>query len=251
VADLTQVRKQLGILRRLDKFLEIPMMVLAFAWLVLMIVDFVYGLNQLGLAAFYGIWGLFVIEFVLKFTLAPKKTRFMARNWLPFLALFVPALRILRPLRLLSLLRGAQLVRFVATLKRSMNALGSSLGRKGIGYVGALTALVIFAGAAGMFFFERGADAGFTTYGEAVWWTAMTLTTTGADFWPVTNEGRFLAFLISLYGLGVFGYVAASLASFFVERDAEAPEAETVGKEELRQILAELQELKRLKGDPA
>jgi voltage-gated potassium channel len=244
--ELAQTRKQLLILRRLDQYLEWPMFVLAFVWLALMVVDYVHGLDQWGLAAFYGIWGLFLIEFAIKFFLAPRKGRFMLRQWLPFLALFVPALRILRPLRLLGLLRSAQLVRLVATLNRSMNALSRTLGRRGFGYVAALTALVIFGGAAGMLFFERGQSPGFTTYGDTLWWTSMVVTTTGSEFWPRTIEGRSLAFLISLYGFGVFGYVAASLASFFIERDAEAPEVKTPGTAELQQILEEVRELKTL-----
>lgn len=81
--------------------------------------------------------------------------------------------------------------------------------------------IVIFAGAAGMFAFENDApQTGIESYGTAVWWTAMIITSIGSDYFPKTGEGCVLCFLISLYGFIVFGYLTATLATFFVERDA-------------------------------
>ena len=53
-----------------------------------------------------------------------------------------------------------------------------------------------------------------------------------------------LCFLISLYGLGVFGYITASFASFFVGRDAASPEAETVGSQDVLALQAEIAALR-------
>ena len=47
----------------------------------------------------------------------------------------------------------------------------------------------------------------------------MLLTTIGSEYWPQTPEGRLLTFLLSLYSLGILGYITATLASFFVEKD--------------------------------
>ena len=71
-----------------------------------------------------------------------------------------------------------------------MRALGASLSRRGFGYVIALTVLVAFTGAAGMYAFENVAPIGMKSYGEALWWTAMVLTTMGSQYWPQTVEGR-------------------------------------------------------------
>ncbi len=84
-------------------------------------------------------------------------------------------------------------------------------------------------GAAGMAFFEspgslstRGPDGTATSpladYGEAFWWTAYNMTT-GPPRVPVTGEGKLLGWLLSLYGLAIFGYLTATLASHFIERD--------------------------------
>ena len=117
-----------------------------------------------------------------------------------------------------------------------MEALGQSLGRRGFGYMVGLSLLVIMVGAAGMYAFERDAPdgAGFDTYGTALWWTAMLLTTMGSDYWPKTSEGRLLCWVLALYSFAVFGYVTASLASFFVGRDADADGAPLAGKASVR-----------------
>ena len=92
--------------------------------------------------------------------------------------------------------------------------------RRGFGYVAVLTVIVTFAGAAGMYAFERDAPGGgFDSYWTALWWTAMVVTTMGSEYWPKTPDGRVLCLLLAIYAFSVFGYVTAALASFFVGRD--------------------------------
>ena len=159
--------------------------------------------------------------------LAPRKGRFLRRNWLTVLSLLVPALRLFRFLRVLRVARaarGLRLVRLVGSANRGMNALRGGLKRRGAGYVAALSVVVALLGAAGMQSFESaGPNAtAFDTFGEALWWTAMLLTTLGSEAWPRTGEGRLLCFLLALYAFSVFGYLTAALASVFVDRDRAA-----------------------------
>ena len=96
--------------------------------------------------------------------------------------------------------------------------------RRALAYVAALTVLVLFTGAAGMYAFERQAgEAGLSSYGESLWWTAMILTTLGSQYWPQSAEGRVLCLLLSIYSLGILGYLTAALASFFIDQDARSP----------------------------
>jgi voltage-gated potassium channel len=172
-------------------------------------------------------------------------------NWLTAISLLVPALRIFRVFRVFRLLRlarvgrGLRLFRVVSSLNRGMRALGASLRRRGFGYVLALTVLVVFAGAAGMYAFENEAPGGLNSYGEALWWTAMIMTTMGSQYWPETVEGRLLCVFLALYAFAVFGYVTATLATFFVGRDAENDEAELAGAKELAALREETGRLAR------
>ena len=193
---------------------------------------------------------IFILDFVLGFTLAPQKTAYLKNNWLTVISLLVPAVRIFRIFRVTRLLRltrfgrGLRLFRLVSSLNRGMRALAANLQRRGFGYVVALTVLVLFAGAAGMYTFENETPGGLRSYGEALWWTAMILTTMGSQFWPQTFEGRVLCFFLALYAFAVFGYVTATLATFFVGRDAENEEAELAGSIELTTIRDELRALR-------
>jgi len=239
-------RERHELLRRLEDWLETPMLVLAFVWLALLVVELVWGESLLFEVIGTIIWVIFILDFVVEFVLAPSKGDYLKRNWLTALSLLVPALRLFRMFRVFRLLRvaragrGLRLVRVVSSLNRSMKALGASLSRRGFGYVLALTILVTFAGAAGMYTFENDAPGGLNSYGEALWWTAMLMTTMGSQYWPQTAEGRVLCVFLALYAFGVFGYVTATLATFFVGRDAENADAELAGATQLAALREEM-----------
>lgn len=239
-------RERYELLERLEGWLEAPMLVLAFVWLVLLVVELLRGesllFNFLGTI----IWVVFILDFAVKLILAPDKAVYLKRNWLTAISLLIPALRIFRAFRTFRLLRlartgrGLRLVRVVSSLNRGMKALGASLSRRGFGYVIALTVLVTFAGAAGMYAFESEAPGGPHSYGESLWWTSMIMTTMGSQYWPQTVEGRVLCVFLALYAFGIFGYVTAALATFFVGRDADSTDAELAGAKQLAMLRDEV-----------
>lgn len=237
------------VLEQLEAWLQGPMLVLSFVWLLLVLVELAFGGSRLLEVFGTAIWIAFLLEFGLRLVLAPDKGAFMRANWLSALALLAPAFRLLRAFRIFRLARaarGLRLVRVVGTANRGMNALRASLGRRGLGYVLALTVLITLLGGGGMLAFEPASEVegGFTSYADALWWTAMLLTSLGSEFWPRTVEGRLLCFLLALYGFGVFGYITASFASFFVGRDAASEEAEMVGARDLAALRAEIAALR-------
>lgn len=238
------VHERYAVLEQLEDWLEGPMLVLGFVWLVLLVVELLWtlspGLQLLGSV----IWVLFIVDFVIKLILAPQRGRYMAKNWLTVIALLVPALRIFRIVRFVRVLglaratRGLSLLRVVSSLNRGMKTLGRTMSRRGFGYVVMLTLIVAVVGAAGMYFFERNQPEGpgFGTYANALWWTAMLMTTLGSGYWPESPEGRILCFLLSLYAFAVFGYVTATLATFFIGRDAEDEDAELASARAVAQL---------------
>jgi voltage-gated potassium channel len=238
-------------LERLDEWLDTPMLLLSAAWLGIVLLELLQGTSSLLETLGTAIWVVFILEFLLRLALAPEKLPFLKRNWLTVIALVVPAFRLLRGIRILRAaraLRGARLVRIVGTANRSMNALKATLRRRRFGYVVGLTALVIALGAAGMLSFEPAGEVegGFTSYADALWWTGMLVSTIGSAFWPVTTEGRVLTFLLTLYGLAVFGYITASFASFFIGRDAEEEKGPVAGAAELTKLREEIAALRHM-----
>ena len=236
-------------LRQLDEWLDTPMLALSAVWVVVVLLELTNGTSPLLTTIGTVIWILFLLEFALRFTIAPAKLPFLKSNWLTAIALLAPALRlfaIFRFLRAASALRGFRLVRIVGTANRSMNALRRTLERRKFGYVAGFSLLVLFLGAAGMLNFEPASQVrgGFTSYGDALWWTAMLLTSIGSQFWPATTEGRVLCVLLSLYGFATFGYITATFASYFVGRDAERKDAPVAGSAELEQLTREVRALR-------
>ena len=240
------------LLGRLEAWLETPMLVLGFVWLALLILEFTRGISPGLEAAGTVIWVIFIVDFALKLTLSPDKSDYLKANWLTVLALAVPALRVFRIFRVVRLFRvaraarGLRLFRVVSSLNRGMRALGATMRRRGFGYVLVLTVIVALAGAAGMYALENEHPdgRGFDSYGEALWWTAMVMTTMGSDYFPRTTEGRALCFLLAVYAFAVFGYVTATLATFFVGRDAESAEAEVAGAAQVESLRLEVAALR-------
>jgi voltage-gated potassium channel len=246
--DTPDEKERWRVLAQLEDWIETPMVVLSFIWLSLVIVELIWTTS--GVFELLGtvIWVIFIAEFVLRFVLAPRKMRFLRRNPITLIALLAPAFRFLRALRFFRLARGLRLVRIVGTANRGINAMRNSFGRRGLGYVFLSTGLIIVLGAAGMLAFEPAAlvEGGFTGYGDALWWTAMVILTMGSDFWPQTAEGRVLALLLSLYAFGVFGYITATFATFFIGREADAEDGEVAGA---REVAALRQEISALRAD--
>lgn len=223
------------------------MVVLGFVWLGLLIWELLNGLSPMLEVIGFVIWALFILHFGLEFMLAPRKVAYVRTHWLTAMSLLLPALRVFRVVRVFRVAgaaRGLRLLRVLTSLNRGMHALGASLGRRGFGYVVALTLIVTASGAAGMYAFENDLPGGLRTYSEALWWTAMIMTTMGSAYWPQSPEGRVLCVVLALYAFGVFGYVTATLATFFVGRDAETADGEVAGAAALQALRDEVAALR-------
>ncbi len=238
-------RQRWQLLVRLEHLLDGPMIALGFLWLALLVLDLTRGLSPLLKHVSEAIWAVFILDFLLRFALAPRRLVYLRRNWLTLVALVLPGLRVLRFARVLRGARGLRLVRVVTSLNRGMRALGRTMRRRGFGYVMGLTVLVNLAGAAGMYAFENlpGGE-GLHGYGDALWWTSMIMTTLGSAYWPQTPEGRILGFLLSVYAIAVFGYITATLSSYFIGRDAASAQGEVAGEETMRALRREIAALR-------
>ena len=244
------------LLRRLDNWLELPMVVLGAIWLLLLLVDLMHGPTPATTTLGTAIWIVFVVEFVLRLVIAPSKLRYLRRQWLTAVSLAIPALRvfrILRVVRVLRVARGVRALRFarvITSFNRGARALGSTMRHRGFPYVVALTMVVLLLGSAAMFAFERdAADAQiFSSFTGSLWWTSMLLTTMGSESWPKSPEGRLVCLLLSIYAFAMFGYITATLASFFVGDDARTDSSH--GRKIEEELAALRQAMERLASRP-
>src|SRR5207247_2902192 len=95
--------------------------------------------------------------------------------------------------------------------------------RHNLHYALAVTIAVLFGGALLVEEFERGApNANILSLPDALWWAVTTVTTVGyGDRFPTTAAGRGVGVVLMIVGIALFGFLAGSLASFFVEKRDE------------------------------
>ena len=138
----------------------------------------------------------------------------------------------LRPLRALRALRGLGQLRTLRLLQASRLAafLGTGLGhartiirRRGLHYVvGLVIAIMLAAAGLEVAFEEHAKGSSIHSYPGALWWSVVTVTSVGyGDESPVTAAGRVVAVVLMITGIALFGVVAASIASYFVEQDQD------------------------------
>jgi voltage-gated potassium channel len=177
----------------------------------------------------YLIWVLFGVDYVLRFGLAPDRMRFVRTHLFDLAVVLLP---FLRPLRVLRALRGLGELRALRLLQASRLAafLGTGFGharevirRRGLHYVVGVVAAIMLAAAGLEVAFEAHARGStIHNYPDALWWSVVTVTSVGyGDESPVTAAGRAVAVVLMITGIALFGVVAASIASYFVEQDTD------------------------------
>jgi voltage-gated potassium channel len=156
-------------------------------------------------------WALFLVDYAARLYLAPNRPRWFVRH---LLDLAIVALPLLRPLRLL------RLVLLIAALEK---AIGGAIRGRVVVYTASSAILLVYAGSLAILQAERShPGARINTFGDALWWSMSTVTTVGyGDESPVTGEGRMVAVLMMVGGIGLVGAVTATLASWIVQRVAQ------------------------------
>ena len=222
-----------------------PMLILALAFIPLLVTPWLVELSPAVETTFFAldwfIWAAFAVEYGIRLYLAPAKGRFVRANVIDLVVVVVPFLRPLRIARSARALRLLRAARLAVILARAAHAGRRVLAGHGLRY-GLLVALAVTVASAGLVFeFEHDApDANITSFPDAMWWAVTTVTTVGyGDRFPTTAPGRGVAAVLMLVGIGLFGLLAASLASFFIEQDTERDER-------LDEILERLERIERM-----
>lgn len=220
-----------------------PLTVLAGLFLVLYAVQVLYvsaprSTREWLEAAVWVIWALFAADYVVRFSIAQRKKRFVTRNLFDLLVVVLPMLRPLRVVMVITLLNR----RFIHALEQrvALFACGATM------LVGLGAALAVLDA-------ERDSPtATIRTFPDAVWWVLTTITTVGyGDRYPVTTEGRLVAAALMVAGIALLGLVTGLVASWFVRvlKGSEQAVAERT-EDTLRREFAELrQELHTLLED--
>lgn len=230
-------------LERWEKLTRWPLIALAVVFLVAYAVPILWPDNRLLNLCYDAVlitWLIFAADYVIRLGLARNKVRFVKRHWLDLIAVMLP------------LVRQLQVVRIIATLSvlhRSSSPLRSRVAL----YAPAASGLLIFVTALAVLDAERKhPEANITTFRDALWWGIETVTTVGyGDRFPVSTPGRIVATVLMLSGIALLGVVTASVASWFIERDAESSGPATCADVEAltEQVVALRAEITALRGE--
>ncbi len=182
---------------------------------------------------------IFFSDFVLSFYLANNKKEFLKLGWLDLIS-SIPQVDALRYIRLFRVARFLQIFRVIKTSKhfyelskaaRLKGALATSLFI--VLFSMSIASILILS------FENESGTSNIKTAQEAIWWSFATVTTVGyGDFYPVTTEGRIVATLLMMVGIGSFASLAGLISAYFTDN--------TQNNSELIELRNEIKELKAL-----
>lgn len=125
-------------------------------------------------------------------------------------------LRVLRLLRLLRFFRIFRLTSYLKSTKVIANVFKSRMQELLLSLI--LSVGLIIISACLVYFAEHSANPEFTSIPKTLWWSVVTLTTTGyGDMIPITLVGRLLTGIIMLIGVALFALPAGIITAGFLE----------------------------------
>ncbi len=151
-------------------------------------------------------WFAFAFDLLINIVKSKNKMLYLKKHPLEFLAVFLP---FLRPLRLLRLLSFGSLVLSKVSIGRSV----------GISFKVALTCFFLaYVAAIQITIAERSLEnSNIKSFGDGFWWSVTTVANAGyGDRFPVSTEGRFIAFCLMMLGISLLGVLTATVAAWFV-----------------------------------
>jgi voltage-gated potassium channel len=159
-----------------------------------------HGVGSSPFILIWAVWVVFVVDYVIRVTLAGDQRRdYVWRHWYDV------------PLRVLRLLVFARMVNRAAT--------GGLIERAAV-YVAGVAIMAMGLGSVAILDAEQNAPgANITSLGDALWWSCATVTTVGyRDRYPVATDGRVIAVVLMLVGIGLVGAITASVATWMVSQ---------------------------------
>jgi voltage-gated potassium channel len=163
------------------------------------------------------IWSVFLAELAFVLIVAPRKGAALRAHWLDIAIVLVtaPAFgRFLASLRLVRLGRLLRLLRLSVILGRAVQAERAVTSGDALRVVALITVFVVVVSGA----VESVIDTGdFHSLWDGIWWAVVTVTTVGyGDIAPQSVQGRIVAMIVMLVGIGFLSVLTAAIASMFV-----------------------------------
>ena len=217
-------------LERWRRWTDLPLVILAVGSLPLLLLDlrrhelthadqiFLDVVNVVILVAF-------AVDYVVEFLLACHRRHYLRQEWISPLLVISQALALVPTLAgfgVLRVLRGARAISVIARvaalggiasregrviLRRHATSL--TLGLAGFTWISSAVAFTLAE--------DVGDSARVHSFGDALWWSAATITTVGyGDIAPITFVGRVVGVFTMVVGISTFAVITAKVAEFLV-----------------------------------
>ena len=180
--------------------------------------------------------GIFLVDFLIHFYLAPSKAAFMRMGWIDLLS-SIPEISWLRWGRAFRVLRIVRALRSVSAVYQHISA---ERAKGTFVMVGLMSIIAVLLATISVYELEHGQPgANIHTAGDALWWAFATITTIGyGDHYPMSIAGRVVAVVLVVFGLSFFGTFTAYVASFFLEK------AQLKEESEIHRLIQEVRRLR-------
>lgn len=169
----------------------------------------------------YQLWVciFFILDFFVEMWHADNRWRFFRRRWV-FLLLSIPYLNLISHFDIQLSEEAIYFVRFVP-LARGALAMSIVMGYLSSNAISSLfMSYIVIMLAVGYFcsliFYQRenGVNPQVTSYWDALWWSAMNMTTVGCNIEPVTTAGKIVAVALPVVGMVIFPLFTVYLTNY-------------------------------------
>lgn len=243
------------LLKKVDRYTEVPMLVLVLVMIITLVVPMVVTVPDATHAFLelvdWIIWSLFALELLVKTYLSQNKLRYLKSHWVDVLVVVLPLLRVFRIFRVARLARGARIfraLRFARVLVlfgRFTTEVKTIFTRHGFNYLLIVFIGVIVLGTVMTYQFDQMAQTGADTLTESLWLTVVNAFSGGfANVYPETPEAKAVSIVLITVGTVIVSYFTASLASYFTEKEQDV-EQERIEKK-LDSLITKINKLKRI-----
>jgi voltage-gated potassium channel len=173
---------------------------------------------------------LFIAEFTSRLWAAESRRDYVRGHWIDLVSC-IPPVRWARFFRLL------RLVRTFAGMGRAMSNVERLANHRGLMWLIIAWLAVMLLCAVGLFVVENDVNEAMTSPLDALWWGLTTMTTVGyGDVFPRTGEGRVVAAVLMILGIGLYSIMTATVTSFLIADDRAGP-ADLAGQLERLAVL--------------
>lgn len=160
------------------------------------------------------IYCIFVADYVIRFMFSKDKKKFLKYNIVDFVAIL--------PFGIFSSFkygRSLKLIRVGTYLLRLIDNVKEVVFTNNFIYALGTTITITIAGSIGIYFLEVGSNKNMNTYGDALWWSIVTVSTVGyGDISIVTGFGRIIACILMVTGVGFLGMLTSTMSSYFFNK---------------------------------